>query len=53
MSCLDRAFIKNFAEVAAPLTEFTKKCERNQVQWEEQQENAIEQLRKPLTNQPI
>ena len=49
-----RAFIQNFAEIAAPLTELTKKGQRNnEVKWEEAQEKAFEQLRKALINQRI
>ena len=44
-----RAFIQNFAEIAAPLTELTKKGQmNNEVKWEEAQEKAFGQLRKAL-----
>lgn len=39
--------------MAAPLTQLTKKSERNQVKWEEPQEKAFQQLREALTSQPI
>ena len=49
-----RAFIQNFAEIAAPLTELTKKVQRNnEVKWDEAREKAFGQLRKALINQPI
>ena len=49
-----RQFIKNFSELAAPLTELTKKGQRNQdIKWGESQENAFNQLRKALVSKPI
>ena len=48
------AFTQIFAEIAAPLTELTKKGHRNnEVKWEEAQEKAFGQLRKALINQFI
>ena len=47
-------FIKNFSELAAPLTELTKKGQRNQeIKWSESQEKAFGQLRKALVSKPI
>ena len=49
-----RQFIKNFSELAPPLTEHTKKGQRNQdFKWGESQENAFNQLRKALVSKPI
>ena len=49
-----RQFIKNFSELTAPLTDFTKKGQRNQdIKWGESQEKAFNQLRKALVSKPI
>ena len=49
-----RQFIKNFSELAAPLTELTKKGQRNQdIKWGEPQEKAFNQLRQALVSKPI
>ena len=49
-----RQFIKNFSELAAPLTELTKKGQRNQdIKWGESQEKAFNQLRQALVSKPI
>ena len=46
-----RQFFKNFSELTAPLTELTKKGQRNQdIKWVESQENAFNQLRKALVS---
>ena len=47
-------FIKNFSELAAPLTKLTQKGQINQdIKWGESQENAFNQLRKALVSKPI
>ena len=49
-----RQFIKNFSELAAPLTELTKKGQRNQdIKRGESQEQAFNQLRQALVSKPI
>ena len=49
-----RQFIKNFSELAAPLTELTKKGQRNQdIKLGKSQENTFNQLRKALVSKPI
>ena len=49
-----RSFIEHFSEIAAPLTELTRKGQKNhEIQWGEPQEQAFNQLRKALVNQPI
>ena len=49
-----RQFIKNFSELAAPLTELTKKGQRNQdIKWGESQEKAFNQLRQALVSKPL
>ena len=41
-----RQFIKNFSELAAPLTELTKKGQRNQdIKWGESQEKNIQSIK--------
>ena len=50
---LSRTF-QNFSELAAPLTELTKKGQRNQdIKRGESQEKAFNQLRKALVSKPI
>ena len=48
-----RSFIPNFSNIAAPLTELTKKGESNNVHWDEPQQRALDSLNKLLTIQPI
>ena len=48
-----RSFIPNFSQIAAPLTELTKKGEANKVRWGETQQNAFDALKKALVMQPI
>ena len=49
-----RQFIKNFSELAALLTELSKKGQRNQdIKWGESQEKAFNQLRQALVSKPI
>ena len=45
-----RLFIKNFAKLASPLYELTKK---KKFQWTERQELAFESLKKSLVNPPV
>ena len=46
-------FIPNFAHVAAPLSDLTKKGQPNKVKWTESQELAFESLKKALASEPI
>lgn len=46
-----RRFIPNFAEIAQPLTNLTKKNSR--FSWSEEADNAFKELRKLLTKSPI
>ncbi|XP_033758666.1 uncharacterized protein LOC117340982 [Pecten maximus] len=48
-----RKFIPNFATIAVPLTDLTKKGMPNHVQWTDAQENAFVSLKKHLTSTPI
>ena len=48
-----RKFIPSFAEVAAPLTDLTKKGLPNQVKWEDAQDQAFKSLKDQLTQSPI
>ncbi|XP_067659772.1 uncharacterized protein [Haliotis asinina] len=48
-----RKFIPNFAAIAAPLTDLTKKGKSNKVEWTESQENAFQSLKKYLSTFPI
>ena len=48
-----RKFIPNFAAIAAPITDLTKKGQPNQVQWTNAQENAFSTLKQRLATAPI
>lgn len=48
-----RKFIPNFASVAAPLTDLTRKNQPKKVDWGEVQDIAFQQLKKHLMNYPI
>jgi hypothetical protein len=48
-----RKFIPRYAEVAAPLTDLTKKGQPNTVKWEEPQQKAFDQLKQMLASAPI
>jgi hypothetical protein len=48
-----RRFIPNFAEIAVPLTDLTKKGQPNAVKWGQPQEHAFKTLRDLLTRAPI
>ncbi|KAJ8050799.1 hypothetical protein HOLleu_04137 [Holothuria leucospilota] len=48
-----RRFIPNFAAVACPLTDCTKKGKPNKIVWEDSQEKAFRALKYKLTTQPI
>ena len=45
-----RRFIKDYATIATPLTDLTKKGEPEQVKWTDQCENAFQTLKKALTS---
>ena len=47
------AFIPIFLQIAAPLTDQTKKGEANKVRWGETQQNAFDALKKALVMRPI
>lgn len=48
-----RNYIPNYATIAAPLTDLTKKGSPNKVQWGDPQQKAFESLKCHLTNRPI
>ena len=48
-----RKFVPNFAAIAVPLTDLTKKGEPNTLQWGEAQENAFRCLKAKLADTPI
>ncbi|XP_021346938.1 uncharacterized protein LOC110446222, partial [Mizuhopecten yessoensis] len=48
-----RKFIANFASIAVPLTELTKKGFPNRLEWGDSQEKAFETLKRALTAKPI
>ena len=48
-----RRFLPNFSQVAAALTETTKKGQPNKVKWGDAQENAFRSLKRVLITNPI
>ena len=48
-----RDFIPNYAAIAVPLTDLTKKGQPNKVMWGDSQEKAYMSLKKTLTSKPI
>ena len=48
-----RKFIPNFAAIAAPITDLTKKGQPNKVQWTDAQESAFSTLKQRLASAPI
>ena len=48
-----RKFVPNFATIAVPLTELTKKNQPNLVIWGQEQENAFQTLKSLLVKSPI
>ena len=48
-----RAYIPNFAAIATPLTDLTKKGHPNVVVWGEVEERAFQNLKKAVTKDPI
>jgi len=48
-----RDFIPNFAAIAAPLSDLTRKGQPNKVEWGEAQEKAYQTIKSYLTSEPI
>lgn len=48
-----RKFIPDFAAIACPLTDCTRKGEPNKIRWGQEQEKAFQTLKSKLTNSPI
>jgi len=48
-----RAYVPNFAAIAAPLTDLSRKGCPNKVNWDANQEHAYQTLRKYLSSDPI
>ena len=48
-----RKFIKNFADLAMPLTEMTKKAKPTRVQWTDNSTQAFQALKDALVTAPI
>jgi len=48
-----RKFIPNFAAIAVPLTDLTKKDQPNQLKWSEAQDRAFDALKSHIVNPPI
>jgi len=48
-----RRFIPNFAAIASPLTDATRKGAPNQLPWEETQDKAFQELKARIVNPPI
>ena len=48
-----RDFISNFAAIAAPLSDLTRKGQPNKVEWGEAQEKAYQTIKSYLASEPI
>jgi len=48
-----RRFIPNFAAIASPLTDATRKGAPNQLEWEESHERSFTELKRHIVNPPI
>ena len=48
-----RDFIPNFAAIAAPLSDLTRKGQPNKVEWSGAQEKAYQTIKSYLTSEPI
>ena len=48
-----RDFIPNFAAIAAPLSDLTRKGQPNKVEWGEAQEKAYQTIKSYLTSEPV
>ncbi|XP_068215800.1 uncharacterized protein [Palaemon carinicauda] len=48
-----RAYVPNYATIAAPLSDLTKRGKSNVVQWQEPQEKAYNSLKSILVNKPV
>ena len=48
-----RDFIPNFAALASPLTDLTRKGQPNKVEWDEAQEKAYQSIKALLTKEPV
>ncbi len=48
-----RKFVKDFASIAAPLTDLTKKECSDKVIWESQHQQAFEALRRAMSEEPV
>jgi len=48
-----RNYIPNYAAIAVPLTDLTRKGQPNQVRWEEPQEKAYSTLKRLIASKPI
>ena len=48
-----RDFIPNFAAIAAPLSDLTRKGQPSRVEWGQAQEKAYQTIKSHLTNEPI
>jgi len=48
-----RKFVEDFATVALPLTDATKKGKPNEVEWNEELESAFEEIKRRLCSEPV
>lgn len=48
-----RKFIDNFAKIAAPLTDCTKKGEPNKIHWTSESVSAFKELKTAMTSSPV
>ena len=48
-----RKFIPDFASIAVPLTDLTKKLKRNEVEWTSEHEKAFQTLKEAILQEPV
>ena len=48
-----RKFVPNYAAIAKPLTDLTKKCTPNKIIWNDECQIAFESLKRHLTSRPV
>jgi len=48
-----RKYVPDFAVIAAPLTDATRKVSRNEVKWDEAREHSFQELKRRISSPPI
>jgi len=51
--CFYRKYVPDFAAIAAPLTDATRKGNQNEIVWNENRDNAFQELKRRISTPPI